>query len=106
MILCIALQPCPIVSVRAADCQGPGLCQTQWVTSLQSPGQAAVKPKAKPPATGDVTLLEKWGQHPASHLLIQLTADGLGTSCTGHMVMIHFHQRNHSCDNISCYISE
>lgn len=95
-------QPCPPVSREAADCWGRGLCQALWVTSPQSLGQAAVKPEAKPPAIGDVTLPEKQRQHPARPPLIQLTADYTSTSCTGHMVMIHIRQRNCSCDNISC----
>ncbi|KAI9523900.1 hypothetical protein NQZ68_022532 [Dissostichus eleginoides] len=53
------------------------------------PGPGCVEPEAKPPATGDVTLPENQGQHPAGPLLIQLTADRAGTSCTGHMGMIH-----------------
>lgn len=97
----VALRTSPAVSRGAADCLGPGLCQAQWVTSPQSPGQAAVEPEAKPPATGDVTLSEKQGQHPASPLLIQLTADCMGTSCTGHMVMIHIR----SCKSVSCKTS-
>ncbi|TNN77470.1 hypothetical protein EYF80_012284 [Liparis tanakae] len=76
------------VSRGAADCRGSGPCQAPWVTSPQSLDQAAAEPEAKPPATGDVTLPEKQGQHPAappSSFSSQMTSAGtqLQQLCSG-----------------------
>lgn len=100
----VALKPCPAVSRGAADCRGSGPCQAQWVTSPQSLDQAAAEPEAKPPATGDVTLPEKQGQHPAAPppLLLQLTDDRTGTSCTGHMGMTHIRHGDHLYNQMRC----